>query len=119
MSKYSIEHIGPILKKARKEQGLSQRDLGTKSGMPQSHISKIESGLVDLQTSSLIELARILELELMLVPRAFIHTVQSFQERRTKTQEPRPKYRLEEEDDEDLTSDYWYISKLDNFNNCK
>lgn len=100
MSKYSIEHIGPMLKKARKENGLSQKDISLKSGVPQSHISKIESGLVDLQTSSLIALARILELELMLVPRTFVHTVRALQEQRKQNQEPRPKYRLEEEDEE-------------------
>ncbi len=74
--KYSIEHIGTWLKKARLEKGLSQRALGARVGVPQSHISKIESGLVDLQASSLIELARALELELMLVPRILVPTVQ-------------------------------------------
>ena len=36
--------------------------------MPQSHISKIERGAVDLQLSSLIELARVLDLDIMSVP---------------------------------------------------
>lgn len=36
--------------------------------MPQSHISKIESGGADIRLSSLIELARALDLELKLVP---------------------------------------------------
>ena len=77
--KYSVEHIGTILKNARLEKGLSQRALSVKSGVPQSHISKIESGLVDLQTSSLIELSRVLDLELMLVPRTLVHTVHALQ----------------------------------------
>lgn len=66
---YSTEHISEALKTARKRKGLSQRALGKLAGVPQSHISKIESGAVDLRLSSLIELARVLDLELTLVPR--------------------------------------------------
>lgn len=38
--------------------GLSQRDLSARITVPQSHISKIESGGADLRLSSLVELAR-------------------------------------------------------------
>lgn len=64
----SIAHIAEQLKQARLAKGLSQRALSVKAGIPQSHISKIESGAVNLQLSSLIELSRVLGLELMLVP---------------------------------------------------
>lgn len=90
-----------MLKKARKELGISQSELGKMSGVPQSHISKIESGRVDLQVSSLIEIARILGMEPMLIPRSLIHTVRALQERRDPNEEPRPKYRLEETEDEE------------------
>ncbi|MBS0655040.1 MAG: helix-turn-helix transcriptional regulator [Verrucomicrobia bacterium] len=100
--KYSIQHIGAILKNARLEKGLSQRALSTRSGVPQSHISKIESGLVNLQTSSLIELARALDLELLLVPRVLVHTVQALQRgMKQKGSQPRPKYHLDEEENEE------------------
>ncbi len=65
------------LREAREQKGLSQRTLSQLVGMPQSHISKIESGQVDLQLSSLTELARVLELELRLVPRRAIPAVDS------------------------------------------
>ncbi len=71
------EHMATILRNARETKGLSQRDLGAVSGVPQSHISKIEKGAVDLRLSSLIELARALDLELVLVPRAAVPAVQS------------------------------------------
>lgn len=58
-----------ILKEIRRAKGLSQRDLGAAAGLPQSHLSRIESGAVDLQLSSLLELARLLELDVTLVPR--------------------------------------------------
>lgn len=78
--------------------GLSQRALAAKVGVPQGHISKIESSLVDLRTSSLIELARSLDLELMLVPRPLVPTVLALQREGEKTFKPRPMYRLEEEE---------------------
>ena len=99
---YSMQHIGVQLKKVRIEKGLSQRALSIKSGVPQSHISKIESGLVDLQTSSLIELSRALDLELMLVERSLVHTVRALQRgKKQKTTEPRPMYRLDEDENEE------------------
>lgn len=74
---YAIEHIGRRLRDAREARGLSQRALSAKAGVPQSHISKIENGAVDLRVSSLIALARVLDLELVLVPRKATPAVQS------------------------------------------
>lgn len=74
---YATEHIAEILRSAREARGLSQRDLSARSGMPQGHISKIESGTVDLRLSSLVELARVLDLELTLVPRRALPAVQA------------------------------------------
>lgn len=74
---YLIEDVVRSLKDARESKRLSQRALSKKVGLPQSHISKIENGAVDLQLSSLIELSRALDLEVMLVPRKLVSTVQS------------------------------------------
>lgn len=74
---YLNDQILESLKEARKRKGLSQRELSTKSGMPQSHISKIESGTVDLRASSLVALARALDLELELVPKKTVPAVKS------------------------------------------
>lgn len=65
---YSIEYLVKSIKSAREQKGLSQRALGKKVGLPQSHLSKIENGEVDLKVSSLVEISRALELELILVP---------------------------------------------------
>jgi transcriptional regulator with XRE-family HTH domain len=64
---------------ARLRAGLSQSTLGAKVGLAQSHISKIERGAVDVQTSSLVELARALGLELMLVPAQLVPAVQALE----------------------------------------
>jgi len=74
---YRTEHITRILKAARDRKGFSQRELAKKAGVPQGHISKIENGTVDLRASSLVALARVLDLELMLVPRKAVPAVQS------------------------------------------
>lgn len=73
---YANEAIIAVLKAARESGGLSQRDLSAKAGVPQSHISKIEGGGADIRLSSLIELARALELELVLVPRHLVPAVE-------------------------------------------
>jgi transcriptional regulator with XRE-family HTH domain len=65
------------LAQARRGRGLSQKALGARLGLPQSHISKIEAGKTDLRFSSLIEFARQLDLELVLVPRKYLPAIRS------------------------------------------
>ena len=65
------------LKSARLEKGLTQTELGKKLGLPQSHISKIEQGLTNPQLSTVRDMARILDLELTLVPRPLVPAVRS------------------------------------------
>ena len=74
---YAIEEVAEALRSAREASGLSQRELSARSGVPQGHISKIENGAVDLRLSSLVELARVLDLELTLVPRKALPAVQT------------------------------------------
>ena len=87
---------------ARKRKGLSQRALSLKSGVPQGHISRIENGDVDLRTSSLIALARVLDLELALLPKASLPAVQAIVRGHEGGQGEslRPAYHLDEEGDE-------------------
>ncbi len=75
--KHATAHIATALKTAREAKGMSQRALSQKAGVPQGHISKIETGAVDLRLSSLIELARVLDLDLALVPRKSVPAVNS------------------------------------------
>jgi transcriptional regulator with XRE-family HTH domain len=74
---HEAELFAETLKAARESKGLSQRALGEKAGVPQAHISNIEKGTVDLRLSSLVALARVLDLELTLVPRKILPAVQS------------------------------------------
>lgn len=74
---YAIEDVLKILKQARATKGMTQRGLSERTGVPQSHLSKIESGLTDIRLSSLIELARALDLEVALVPRKAIPAIET------------------------------------------
>jgi len=74
---YLNDQILESLREARQRKGFSQRELSAKSGVPQSHISKIESGAVDLRVSSLVALARVLDLELELIPKKTVPAVKS------------------------------------------
>lgn len=62
--------MAETLRAARTRKKLTQRELGRLAGVPQSHISKIEAGGVDLRLSSLLALAQVLELTLSLAPAA-------------------------------------------------
>jgi transcriptional regulator with XRE-family HTH domain len=108
---YLNDQVLKNLKEARKRKGFSQRVLSAKSGVPQSHISKIESGAVDLRVSSLIALARVLDLELELVPKEIVPAIKSMMRSSTysdiaarnplqEMETVRPAYRLDELDDE-------------------
>lgn len=74
---YATDEIVANLKAARERTGLTQRDLSARIGVPQSHISKIESGTTDLRLSSLIELARALDHEVVLVPRRLLPAIEA------------------------------------------
>ena len=96
---YATEHIASMLRSAREDRGMSQRALSAKAGLPQSHISKIENGAVDLRVSTLVELARVLDLELVLVPRKAVPAVQAFTQGSTESGVAvRPAYSLDEDD---------------------
>lgn len=74
---YEAIALAAILKTAREKKGLSQRQLSARAGVPQSHISKIETTGVDLRISSLAAIANALDLEIALVPRKAMPAVKS------------------------------------------
>ena len=68
----TVIDIGRALRAARKAGGLSQRVLSDRIGLTQAQISKFESGRVDPRLSSLVEFARGVGAEVMLVPRGAV-----------------------------------------------
>lgn len=65
------------LKAARLNRGWSQLELGQRIGLPQMHISGIETGKIAPRFDTLLDLVRILDYDLLLVPRSLVPTVQS------------------------------------------
>ncbi len=96
--------LQPIIEElvaARRTAKLSQRALGTKVGLAQSHISKIERGAVDPQLSNLLEVARALGLEPMLIPKRLVPAVRALTRPTIhgRSVEQLPTYRLDETDE--------------------
>jgi len=86
------------LKSARLEKKLKQSELGSKLGLPQSHISKIEQGVTDPRLSTVTDMARVLDLELVLVPRAMLRVINAIIRGED---EPTPMWQLDDDEEED------------------
>jgi HTH-type transcriptional regulator / antitoxin HipB len=71
------EDMRRALKDARGKRGWTQRDLASRVGLTQTHISGIESGKIVPRYDTLLELVRILDHDLLMVPRALVPVVQS------------------------------------------
>src|ERR1700738_456917 len=74
---YPVKQLTQTLKNARVARGFSQRELAERAGLGQSRLALIEAGGVDLRTSTLVQLARALDFELVLAPRRVLPAVQS------------------------------------------
>lgn len=92
-----MNHITAQLKAARRTRGLKQSELGAKLGLPQSHISKIEKGGTDPRLSTVADMARLLDLELMLIPRHLLPAIRGLIQGIDEEQEPR--WKPDESDD--------------------
>lgn len=74
---YAVRQLAQTLKEARVARGFTQRELAERAGFGQNRLALIEAGQVDLRTSTLVQLARALDLELVLTPRRVLPAVQS------------------------------------------
>lgn len=72
---YATDDLIALLRTARVMQGLTQRELGERIGSPQSYVARLEAGKTDPKLSSLVEVARALDLDLKLVPRSAVPVV--------------------------------------------
>lgn len=76
--------------------------MASKVGLPQVHISAIETGKVAPRFNTLLDLVRVLGFDLMLVPRSLVPAVQSLirDSQQTETKEPdeieRPLYAVDD-----------------------
>jgi transcriptional regulator with XRE-family HTH domain len=73
---YQSEELIREVQGQRIKGALSQRALAARSGLTQAHISQIETGRLEPGLSSFIEMARALDLEIVLVPKKLLPAVQ-------------------------------------------
>jgi transcriptional regulator with XRE-family HTH domain len=71
--------LAEALKGSRLSQQLSQAELASKVGLRQRQISDLERATMDPRLSTIHNVARALELELMLIPRHLISAVKALQ----------------------------------------
>jgi transcriptional regulator with XRE-family HTH domain len=62
---------------SRRKRGWSQAELGERLGLPQMHISGIETGKIVPRFDTLLDLVRELDRDLLMVPRAVVPAVQA------------------------------------------
>jgi transcriptional regulator with XRE-family HTH domain len=86
---YKSEDLIREMRDRRTDAGISQRALAARSGLTQAHISQIETGTLEPGLSSFIDMARALDLEIMLVPKKFLPAVQGIL-RQTSTEQSTP-----------------------------
>src|ERR1700677_4180161 len=98
MKHNSIDGIVKSLVEARKGKGLSQTEMARRLDVPQSYISRLESGKLDMRLSSLIEIARYLNLEVVLVPDMMAPTVQALIGPQSANRATEPIYTLDDLD---------------------
>ena len=92
------------LRQRRLLRNLTQAEVAHKLGMRQSQISSIERGRVSPRLSTVEDVARVLDLELMLVPRQLVPIVKGLVDvNEGGTTEERALYALDEDDDRQPT----------------
>jgi transcriptional regulator with XRE-family HTH domain len=98
------EEIRREIKEARQSKGWSQLELGQKIGLAQRHISGIETGKIVPRFDTLLEILRVLDRDLAMVPRELLPVVQALvrdyrgRKAEGKTDE-RPLYSLNDEEE--------------------
>ena len=71
------ENIRQEIRGVRRDRGWSQLELGRQAGFTQRHVSGIETGRIVPRYDTLIDLLRVLDRDLVLVPRELVPMVQS------------------------------------------
>ena len=96
------ETLSRELKAARLRRGWSQAEVGEQAGLPQTHISGIETGRIVPRFDTLLDLVRVLGMDLILVPQSLVPAVNALvRDSHTGKAEERPLYAADGDDDND------------------
>lgn len=94
-----------VLRETRLKRQLSQQELARKLGLRQRQVSDLERAAMDPRLSTIQNVARALDVELMLIPRYLISAVESLQ-RASSDSTKRPMYALDDSDAESGRDDH-------------
>ena len=77
MARYQMlpHTIRAAIRTARKDRRWSQSAIAASAGLTQKHVSQIESGKIMPRFDTLLEVVRVLDLDLVLVPRSLTPTI--------------------------------------------
>lgn len=98
-SKNDVQRLFEVLREARLSRHLTQQELARKLGLRQRQISDLERAAMDPRLSTIQNVARALDLELMLIPRHLISALEGLQ-RAGSDSAKRPMYALGDADAE-------------------
>ena len=71
------EDLRQEIRAQRKAKGWSQQELAQKTGLSQRHISGIETGKIVPRYDTLLDILRVIDRDLILVPRELLSAVQA------------------------------------------
>jgi|SRR5437016_3426152 len=97
------EEIRQEIKQGRRAKRWSQLELGKRAGLAQRHISGIETGKIVPRYDTLLDILRVLDQDLVLVPRELLPAVQALvRDYRNRTvhgqTDERPLYAVDDEE---------------------
>ena len=85
-----------MLREWRRARSWSQSELGQRIGLGQEHVSNIERGKITPRVDTLLDVARTLDLDLVLVPRSLVPAVEAllreFRQGKETREDDRPMY---------------------------
>lgn len=95
-------HLYKELAELRRKHTLSQRELAKKLNLPQSYLSKIESGKMDMGLANFVDVVRYLGAEVMIVPASLVPVVSAMMTSESAAQAPEKRPRWAEPLDEEI-----------------
>ncbi|WP_137043289.1 helix-turn-helix transcriptional regulator [Pseudolabrys sp. FHR47] len=72
-----LRDLGRLLRQARERAGMTQEQVATRAGLSRLRYRTIEAGEAAARATTLINIARALDLELMLIPKPMLPAVQA------------------------------------------
>ncbi|MGY4473946.1 helix-turn-helix domain-containing protein [Bradyrhizobium sp. USDA 3364] len=95
----ATQQLGRLLRDARKQAGLTQEQVAERAGISRPRYRDIEQGNAAARATTLINVARALGMELMLIPQAMVPGVTALL--RPSEDEDRPAFTTDMDDDDD------------------